>query len=157
MIESTLKTPIGTVRLWGDDKSVFALDLPIHKHSFVELFPHAKKQKSFWATEKLEAYFDGEIDAIDDIAIAPAGPAFYQKCWRQLRRVRGGETITYAGLAKKVGSNAIRAVGSANARNPIALIVPCHRVIRTGGDIGNYGGGVPAKRWLLDHELRHAR
>ena len=75
--------------------------------------------------------------------------------WKVLREVRAGETISYGELAARVGApGAARAVGTANATNPIALIIPCHRVIRAGGDIGNYGFGVDRKRWLLDHEAR---
>ena len=106
--------------------------------------------------DALAAYFAGDVDALDAIAVAPEGtlvPA--AACGSALREIRAGETISYGELAERVGApGAARAVGMANATNPIALIVPCHRVIRTGGALGGYGFGVDRKRWLLAHEAR---
>jgi O-6-methylguanine DNA methyltransferase len=105
--------------------------------------------------DTLAAYFAGDVDALDAIRIAPEGTVFKQLVWKALREVHAGETISYGELARQVGApGAARAVGTANATNPIALIVPCHRVIRAGGDIGNYGFGPDRKRWLLEHEAR---
>jgi methylated-DNA-[protein]-cysteine S-methyltransferase len=105
--------------------------------------------------DALRAYFAGECDALDAVTVDPQGTPFQRDVWKRLREVRAGETVSYGELARRVGApNAARAVGMANASNPIALIVPCHRVIRTGGAIGGYGFGVEAKRWLLDHESR---
>src|SRR5262249_17735860 len=105
--------------------------------------------------DALTAYFAGDVDALDAIQIAPVGTGFKQVVWKALREVHAGETISYGELAEQVGApGAARAVGTANATNPICLIVPCHRVIRAGGDIGNYGFGPERKRWLLEHEAR---
>jgi methylated-DNA-[protein]-cysteine S-methyltransferase len=105
--------------------------------------------------DTLDAYFAGDVDALDALRIAPDGTVFKQLVWKALREVHAGETISYGELAQKVGApGAARAVGTANATNPVCLIVPCHRVIRAGGDIGNYGFGPERKRWLLEHEAR---
>jgi methylated-DNA-[protein]-cysteine S-methyltransferase len=101
----------------------------------------------------LAAYFAGEVDALDAIRCEPQGSEFKQRVWKLLREVRAGTTVSYGELAARVGApGAARAVGTANATNPICLIVPCHRVIRTGGGLGGYGFGLERKRWLLAHE-----
>ena len=101
----------------------------------------------------LAAYFAGEVDALDALTVAPQGTAFKQAVWKLLREVHAGSTISYGELAARVGApGAARAVGTANATNPICLIIPCHRVIRTGGGLGGYGFGLARKRWLLAHE-----
>ena len=103
----------------------------------------------------LAAYFAGDIDALDALDVAPQGTDFRQMVWKELREVRAGETVSYGELATRVGApGAARAVGTANATNPVCLVIPCHRVVRAGGDIGNYGFGVDRKRWLLEHEAR---
>jgi O-6-methylguanine DNA methyltransferase len=105
--------------------------------------------------DALAAYFAGDVDALDAIRVAPEGTVFKQLVWKALREVRAGETVSYGELASRVGApGAARAVGTANATNPVCLVIPCHRVIRAGGVIGNYGFGVDRKRWLLTHEER---
>jgi methylated-DNA-[protein]-cysteine S-methyltransferase len=99
------------------------------------------------------SYFDGELRALDDLPVAQAGGDFHQAAWKVMREVPPGGTITYAELASRAGNpNAVRAAGSACARNLIAPIVPCHRVLRTGGALGGYYYGLRTKQWLLDHE-----
>jgi len=106
---------------------------------------------------RLAEYFAGTIDAIDAIDVDVAGTPFEQRVWAALRAIRAGTTRTYAQQAAIIGRpSAVRAVGTANGRNPIALVIPCHRVIATGGGLGGYGGGLDRKRWLLAHEARHA-
>jgi methylated-DNA-[protein]-cysteine S-methyltransferase len=104
------------------------------------------------ARTQLNAYFRGKRMAFD-LPLAPAGTPFQQGVWQELVRIPLGETISYAQLAERVGRPGhFRAVGSANGRNPISLIIPCHRVIGSGGSLTGYGGGIDRKRWLLDHE-----
>jgi methylated-DNA-[protein]-cysteine S-methyltransferase len=118
-----------------------------------ETTPQPARKDRFGVADKLRAYFDGDVDALDEIAAEPSGTAFQRDVWKRLREIPAGSTWSYGELARRVGRpNAARAVGLANASNPIALIVPCHRVIRSGGAIGGYGFGVELKRWLLDHE-----
>lgn len=101
----------------------------------------------------LDAYFAGRLDALDALPAAPAGTPFQLRVWAELRRIRPGEALTYAELARRVGQpDAARAVGAANGRNPVALVIPCHRVTAAGGGLGGYAGGVHRKRWLLRHE-----
>jgi len=101
----------------------------------------------------LRRYFDGELTALDGLEVDTAGTPFQEKVWRALRRIPAGQTISYAGLARAVGSpKAVRAVAGANARNPVSIVVPCHRVIASDGTLAGYGGGVRRKEWLLVHE-----
>ena len=103
--------------------------------------------------ERLQAYFAGELAAIDDIPLATGGTEFQQKVWRALRRIAPGRTMTYGTLAQRLGAtNAMRAVGAANGANPISVVVPCHRLIGANGSLIRYGGGLERKRWLLQHE-----
>ena len=105
--------------------------------------------------DALVAYFAGDIDALDSIAVAPQGTSFRQRVWKELREVRAGSTVSYGELAARVGApGAARAVGTANATNPICLVIPCHRVVRAGGALGGYAFGLERKQWLLAHEER---
>jgi methylated-DNA-[protein]-cysteine S-methyltransferase len=107
--------------------------------------------------DALAAYFAGDIDALDAISVAPQGTEFRQLVWKHLREIGAGSTISYGELAARVGApGAARAVGTANATNPICLVIPCHRVVRTGGGLGGYAFGLDRKRWLLAHESRPA-
>ncbi|MGE0452713.1 MAG: methylated-DNA--[protein]-cysteine S-methyltransferase [Vicinamibacteria bacterium] len=101
----------------------------------------------------LGAYFAGELTAIDAIPVDPAGEGFERRVWLALREIPVGETISYGVLARRLGEpDAARAVGTANGRNPIPIVLPCHRVIGADGTLVGYGGGLERKRWLLEHE-----
>lgn len=103
----------------------------------------------------LEAFFEGDTEAIAKIPVETGGTPFQQQVWRALRDIPAGRTETYGELAARIGKpGAARAVGLANGSNPVAIVVPCHRVIGAGGKLTGYGGGLDRKRWLLDHELR---
>lgn len=102
---------------------------------------------------RLTAYFAGDLEAIDAIPVEQPGTPFQQGVWAVLRRVGPGETVSYSELAKRAERPAaVRAVAQCNARNRIAIVVPCHRVIGADGTLTGYGGGLPRKRWLLHHE-----
>jgi methylated-DNA-[protein]-cysteine S-methyltransferase len=104
------------------------------------------------ARTQLQAYFAGELTEFD-LPLALEGTAFQRKVWNALRKIPFGETVSYAYIARKIGQpTATRAVGSANGRNSIAIIIPCHRVIAADGTLGGYGGGLDRKEWLLQHE-----
>jgi methylated-DNA-[protein]-cysteine S-methyltransferase len=108
---------------------------------------------SLEARRGLEAYLAGELDAIDGIEVDTGGTEFQRKVWAALRRIPPGRTISYAELARAVGApSAVRAAGTANGSNPVPVVIPCHRVVRSDGTLGGYGGGLDRKRWLLDHE-----
>jgi methylated-DNA-[protein]-cysteine S-methyltransferase len=107
---------------------------------------------------RITRYFAGELDAIDTIPVETAGTAFQREVWRALRDIPCGATTSYGELARRIGRPAaVRAVGAANGDNPVAVVVPCHRVIGANGSLTGYGGGLERKRWLLDHEKRPTR
>jgi O-6-methylguanine DNA methyltransferase len=102
--------------------------------------------------EQLEAYWDGSLREFD-LPLGPAGTPFQQRVWAALRTIPYGQTWSYAQLALEIGQPAaVRAVGAANGRNPVFLVVPCHRVVGSDGTLVGYAGGLDAKRRLLDHE-----
>jgi O-6-methylguanine DNA methyltransferase len=104
-------------------------------------------------TKALEAYFAGDIEAIEDIPVRADGTEFQQRVWAALRRILAGTTATYGQIAVQIGQpKAVRAVGLANGSNPIGIVVPCHRVVGANGKLTGYAGGLERKRWLLDHE-----
>jgi methylated-DNA-[protein]-cysteine S-methyltransferase len=98
-------------------------------------------------------YFLGDLGAIDSIPVTTGGTSFQREVWAALRTIQAGTTLSYAALARQLGRpKSVRAVGAANAANPVAIVVPCHRVIGTDGSLSGYGGGISRKRWLLVHE-----
>lgn len=108
---------------------------------------------SVWIRERLGAYFRGEIDAIDSLAVETGGSPFQQSVWAALRTIPHGRTISYRDLALTIGApTAVRAVGLANGANPISIVIPCHRVVGSDGRLTGYAGGLRRKRWLLEHE-----
>jgi len=104
----------------------------------------------------LARYFAGDHAAIDHVPVELNGTSFQKRVWQALRHIPPGSTISYAELARRIGEpHAVRAVGAANGANPVALIVPCHRVIGSDGTLTGYGGGLDRKEWLLSHEHAH--
>jgi methylated-DNA-[protein]-cysteine S-methyltransferase len=101
----------------------------------------------------LDAFFAGDLEAIDTLGVETGGTEFQRRVWAALRRIPAGTSTTYGRLAAAIGRpDAVRAVGLANGANPIAIVVPCHRVIGADGSLTGYGGGLERKRWLLAHE-----
>jgi methylated-DNA-[protein]-cysteine S-methyltransferase len=110
------------------------------------------------AARALEAYFAGELDAVSQLPTATGGTAFQRAVWGALRLIPAGQTLSYGALAARLGNPAAsRAVGLANGSNPIAIVVPCHRVIGSDQSLTGYGGGLARKKWLLEHESRELR
>ena len=104
-------------------------------------------------TRTLRRYFKGDLAEIDKLPVETAGTPFQTAIWRALRQIPAGRTISYAELAQRIGRpKAVRAAGLANGQNPISIVVPCHRVIGSDGRLTGYGGGLPRKQWLLEHE-----
>ena len=156
---ATLKTPIGTLYLLAHDEMLLASGFS----SFAKLqaqLENIDQERSTTTVKRipivsdlLNDYFDGDLKALDGISVRQPGERFSQSAWKAMRKISPGKTISYADLAKKSGSpDAIRAAGSACARNLIALVVPCHRIVKSGGALGNYAYGLGAKEWLLRHE-----
>jgi methylated-DNA-[protein]-cysteine S-methyltransferase len=115
--------------------------------------PRRRARDPFGFSAKIRAYLAGDLAAVDDIPVETGGTEFQQRVWRALRRVRAGRTMTYGALARALGRGAAaRAVGAANGRNPVSIVVPCHRLIGGDASLAGYGGGLWRKRWLLRHE-----
>ena len=105
----------------------------------------------------VERYFSGDVDALDEIPIRTDGTEFQRAVWDAIRGIPAGRTLSYQEIAREIGRPAAaRAVGQATGRNPVSIVVPCHRVISSDGSLGGYGGGLHRKEWFLDHERRHA-
>lgn len=111
------------------------------------------KQSSSWLDEVIDDYLDGDFGALMKVKVRQPGGEFAQAAWKAMRTIKAGSAISYAELADRAGSAAaVRAAGTACARNWVAPFVPCHRIIKTGGDLGQYGYGVAVKSALLRHE-----
>ncbi len=105
------------------------------------------------ATSRLAAYFGGELTALDELPVETGGTSFQEEVWRMLRTIPVGATASYGQIAAQLGRpGASRAVGLANSLNPVAIVLPCHRVIGADGSLTGYAGGLDRKRWLLRHE-----
>ncbi|MDQ3710233.1 MAG: methylated-DNA--[protein]-cysteine S-methyltransferase [Actinomycetota bacterium] len=150
---TTVASPLGDLLLTGDDGSLSGLYLPPHKGAVEVGMDWRRDDERFSdAREQLAAYFAGELRTFH-LDLAPHGTAFQLRVWQALAEIPYGTTISYRQLAERVGNpNASRAVGLANGRNPISIVVPCHRVIGANGALVGYGAGVERKRWLLAME-----
>lgn len=105
------------------------------------------------ARARFSAYLDGDLGALSSIEVDPGGTPFQARVWQRLREIPCGETLSYGALAGAIGApTATRAVAGANAQNPVAIVIPCHRVIAKDGRLWGYAGGLPRKQWLLTHE-----
>jgi methylated-DNA-[protein]-cysteine S-methyltransferase len=154
-------TPLGTLFLCATSAGLAALSFgdPEVVHAALarrfgdEPLEYASARDPHGACTALRAYLGGELDAIDALPVDAGGTPFQRAVWTALREIPVGRTATYSGLAATVGRpTAVRAVGAANGQNPVALVVPCHRVIAADGKLQGYGGGLDKKRWLLVHE-----
>ncbi|ATB28541.1 methylated-DNA--[protein]-cysteine S-methyltransferase [Melittangium boletus] len=155
LFTTTLTSPVGALRLIASHDALTAIYMENHKGAPVlDASPREDLPVLREARAQLEQYFAGERRAFD-LPLAPVGTPFQHAVWKALREIPWGSTWSYAQLARHVGrEGAARAVGSANARNPLSIIVPCHRVVGTSGALTGYAGGVPTKQWLLEHERR---
>jgi methylated-DNA-[protein]-cysteine S-methyltransferase len=148
---TTVRSPLGELLLTAEDGVLTGLFMPAEAH---EPPPGAERDDQGFATvrRQLEEYFAGRRRAFD-VVVAPPGTTFQQRVWDELQRIDYGETISYAELATRIGRpTAIRAAGAANGANPISILIPCHRVIGSDGSLTGYGGGLEAKRALLELE-----
>lgn len=146
-----IETPIGPLRLQYDSSGLHAVTILSGNHK--DAAPPAGSRGRFSQREVFRRYFAGDFDALAELVIVMNGTDFQCSVWRALLKIPAGRTQTYAGLAETIGNDrAMRAVGSANGRNPLHIVVPCHRVIRSDKSLGGFSAGLPAKRWLLEHE-----
>ena len=159
-----VESPIGNILLMHDGDALAALDFVDHEDRMRKLAARYLDDLEMVRTHKvspfgkaLKAYFNGDIEAIDELKTHALGTEFQAKCWAALRRIPAGETRSYAQQATMIGNpKAMRAVGLANGANPIGIVVPCHRVVGANGSLTGYGGGLPRKEWLLKHEAEWA-
>ncbi len=155
-----VKSPIGEILVACNSDALCALEFADAEKRLV-----AGLKRRFGDFERVEAadpggvctrlgdYLMGELGALDDIVVDGGGTEFQRKVWKGLRRIAAGKVVSYQGLAERLGMpTSVRAVARANALNPISIVVPCHRVIGSDGSLTGYGGGLPRKRWLLEHE-----
>ncbi|WP_022964403.1 methylated-DNA--[protein]-cysteine S-methyltransferase [Halopseudomonas pelagia] len=163
----TVETPVGQLFLVTDEQGALrALDFEdyrarlerlldkYYRHYQLDPLPGSAPEPLIQA---LTAYFAGDLAALESIPAETAGTAFQRSVWQALRAIPAGQTRSYGQLAAAIGHpSASRAVGLANGSNPVALVVPCHRVIGASGKLTGYGGGLWRKHWLLEHEARHS-
>lgn len=148
-----IDSPLGPLLVVGDGRFVTGLYLPDHKHwRGVDAASERSDGPFGLVREQLAEYFAGDRQTFD-VPLKLTGTPFQRRVWHELARIPFGTTITYAQLAARVGNpQAVRAVGAANGRNPVSILVPCHRVIGTSGKLTGYAGGVDKKDWLLTWE-----
>jgi methylated-DNA-[protein]-cysteine S-methyltransferase len=152
---TTVSTPTGELSLLARDDVIVAAGFAAADTMAARLpdEPLVVRRDLGRLSAAVTAYFDGDLSALDDLPVSQPGGDFHQAAWKIMREVKPGETITYAELAARAGNpRAVRAAGSACARNLIAPIVACHRIVRTDGTLGGYYYGLSTKQWLLSHE-----
>ena len=151
-MRETISTPVGEIVLDASERGLRACSTWKKR----ELGPddsRAAKRHLEQAREALGEYFRGRRSSFEELSLAPDGTPFQLAVWAGLRKIRHGTAWSYAELARRIGRpGAFRAVGGANAKNPIGIIQPCHRVVGSNGALVGFAGGLPMKAWLLRHE-----
>ena len=143
-----IKTPLGYTEITGDENGISKIHVMNEDIEISTKIPKELKE----AVLQLKDYFEGKSTKFS-FKINPAGTDFQQKVWQELLKIPFGKTCSYLELSKKLGDpKAIRAVASANGKNPLWIVVPCHRVIGSDGSLTGYAGGLWRKKWLLEHE-----
>lgn len=142
------KTPIGIAKIIGDENGICAVTVLDETIEIIEETPSCLKD----CVQQLDEYFKGNRTTFN-LKLNPKGTDFQQKVWNELLQVPYGKTRTYLEQTKRLGDvKAIRAVASANGKNPLWIIIPCHRIIGSNGSLTGYAGGIWRKKWLLEHE-----
>ncbi len=143
-----IPTPLGIAKVEGTNDGLSAVSVLNAQEKLTDIIPEALED----AIYQLQEYFDGKRQNFN-LKLNPRGTAFQQKVWEALLTIPYGKTMSYLELSKKLGDvKAIRAVAAANGKNPLWIIVPCHRVIGSDGSLTGYAGGLHRKKWLLEHE-----
>ncbi|GAB4154171.1 MAG: methylated-DNA--[protein]-cysteine S-methyltransferase [Winogradskyella sp.] len=146
-----IETPLGYAKIIGDQDGITSVSIVDKPENASEYIPEPLVD----CVTQLKAYFNNQLKTFD-LKLNPEGTLFQKNVWKQLALIPYGKTISYLDLAKQLGdAKAIRAVANANSKNPIWIIVPCHRVIGTDGSLTGYAGGLYRKQWLLNHESEH--
>jgi methylated-DNA-[protein]-cysteine S-methyltransferase len=157
---ASVDTPVGALHVFARGRDLVALDFANRdgeaRSRLAARFGDVRyvpKRDPAGAVTALLRYLDGELDALAALSVDAGGTPFQAKVWAELRRIPPGRTASYRDVARAVGApNAVRAVGTANGANRIAVVIPCHRVIASSGGLAGYAGGIERKRWLLQHE-----
>lgn len=156
---TVIESPVGPLTLVAEDSALVGLYMDLQRHrpddeDLGEVDPDGRQAEPFrTAADQLDAYFTGALTRFA-LPLAPRGSAFQQRVWAALLEIPYGETESYGELAGRIGSpGAARAVGLANGKNPIGIVIPCHRVVGSNGNLTGYGGGLDRKKQLLDLEL----
>ena len=159
LFQATHRTPVGDLFLVSDEHILLAAGFRNFKDLFarMDVSDSSREVKSVKnipiISDLVTDYFAGDLNSLGGIKVRQPGADFSQAAWKAIRKIPAGKTWSYADLAQRAGSpSAVRAAGTACARNLIAPIIPCHRVVKTGGALGNYGYGLEVKEWLLEHE-----
>ncbi|MFO0945031.1 MAG: methylated-DNA--[protein]-cysteine S-methyltransferase [Planctomycetota bacterium] len=150
---TSIESPVGPILLVTKGSALAGVYTKEHRRwkRFADI-PARWDAISKAAAEQLKEYFAGRRESFD-LPLAPEGTAFQQRVWQQLQRIPFGERCSYQDIARRLGMpKGARAVGSANARNPISIVIPCHRVVGSKGSLTGYAGGLSTKNWLLEHE-----
>ena len=143
-----IKTPLGIARLEGDENGLASISVLDGDEKLSDLIPEELEDTVY----QLQEYFEGTRTQFS-LQLNPEGTDFQKRVWEELQHIPYGKTISYLELAKKLGDvKAIRAVAAANGKNPLWIVVPCHRVIGSDGSLTGYAGGLHRKQWLLEHE-----
>jgi len=147
----TIDTPLGHAKIVGDNNGIASVSILNTKEELSDVIPEPLLE----CVTQLKAYFKNERKNFD-LKLNPEGTLFQKKVWTQLNTIPYGKTISYLELSKQLGdTKVIRAAASANGKNPLWIIVPCHRVIGTDGSLTGYAGGLHRKQWLLNHESEY--
>jgi methylated-DNA-[protein]-cysteine S-methyltransferase len=155
-----IDSPIGTILIVVDGERLCSLDYADYEQRMLTLLQHrygpihlVQTTDPYGLSSRIRAYLAGDYRCLDAIPVSTGGTAFQQEVWSALRTIPPGTTMTYSELAARLGRpTAPRAVGGANALNPIAIVLPCHRVVGANASLTGYAGGIERKHWLLRHE-----
>ena len=152
MSKIQINSPLGILEIAEENNTIIYI-------KFIEQFTIIKEDTSYYLSKciaQLNEYFDGKRNSFD-LKLNPEGTDFQKEVWKELLKIPYGETRTYQQIANAIGDpGASRAVGNANNKNPIPIIIPCHRVLSSDGKLTGYAGGIQRKEWLLNHELRYS-
>ena len=163
LLLDVIPSPIGRIAIAARAGRLCALEfgsarLVRHLAARFPGVPRRRARNPFGLSARIRAYLAGDLAAVDRIPVETGGTPFQQRVWRALRRIPPGRPMPYGALARRLGVGAAaRAVGAVNGRNPISIVVPCHRLVGGDGSLTGYGGGLWRKRWLLRHEGARSR
>lgn len=148
IFKTTIETPVGYLELTSDQHFLLSVSFAENPGITTDFQPDILKE----SVQQITEFFEGTRKEFD-LKLKPAGTDFQLKVWEEVKKVPFGKTVSYLDIAIKTGSkNNTRAVGLANGKNPIPIIIPCHRIIGTNGKLTGYAGGLERKKWLLQHE-----